>query len=510
MAAPVAGHVSDPSDPRARRTGLALLAILVLGAALRLHHFAEPSLWLDEYGTSWAVAADTYGGVVHRTLLAHNQSPFFYLLAKASTDLFGPGPAALRLPSILLGIALVAVAFFLAGRLFRDPDAPWIAALVFALSERLVWYSQNGRSLALALLCGTLSFLFYAGILRRDTTLGRVAWVVSTAAAFYAHYLFGFVVVVQAVHLLWRRGREAASRRSVVSALALALAAAPGAWQFFQVVGRRRQLDWVGAQGWDHPLRMLLDFLDPLVFCAVGLGVLFVRAGRAAAAPQESDEARPLRHVRLLACWLLLPWPVFALLPPLFDTHLLYPRYLALALPAALLTLAWLLLQAPRGWPRRTVVAVFVLTAFAFNLLPAFEEHGVFARRPREGWTESAQYLDLAARPDDLVLYTSGLVEADQVVGADPELASYFGWPLLVHLKPELRGIVRNLPARRGPATEAYVAGLLEEASRHDRVWVAGRNAIVRAVGEGLVRQGFREADRRRFHQVDVYELRRR
>ena len=74
--------------------------VFALGSWLRIHGFDRPGLWIDEYGTWWVIAADGYAGVAARAWEVQGQSPFYYLIVRSCTDLFGLASWSLRLPSL--------------------------------------------------------------------------------------------------------------------------------------------------------------------------------------------------------------------------------------------------------------------------------------------------------------------------------------------------------------------------------------------------------------------------
>src|SRR5687767_8826017 len=106
-----------------RATASAVALFLSVGAFLRIYRFWGPGLWTDEYGTWWAVAQPGWSDVVHRVSHIHGQSPFYYLIVKLSTELLGASPFSLRLPSVVFGIATLALAYPLGIALFRQPYA---------------------------------------------------------------------------------------------------------------------------------------------------------------------------------------------------------------------------------------------------------------------------------------------------------------------------------------------------------------------------------------------------
>src|SRR6266542_4224719 len=208
------GPASAEPGATSRTMTWAVASFICLGAFLRVYRFWSSGLWTDEYGTWWVVAPGEWSELVHRAVHIQGQSPFYYLIVKLSTRLLGTGPFSLRLPSIVFGIATLALAYPLGRALFRQRYAGLFTVAAFAVSAPLIWYSQEARPYSLALFGAVLSFLCYLRLLERDSWRWRAAYVVATAAVFYAHYVFAFVVVVQVAHLLVVRGRSWLSSRA--------------------------------------------------------------------------------------------------------------------------------------------------------------------------------------------------------------------------------------------------------------------------------------------------------
>ena len=101
-----------------------------------------------------------------------------------------------------------------ARRLLGNARAALCALAAFACDPRLVWYAQEARPYAAALFFSMLSFLLYAQLLERESAPLRAGFVAASAAAFYAHYLFGLGTVVQALHALLAREPERARARA--------------------------------------------------------------------------------------------------------------------------------------------------------------------------------------------------------------------------------------------------------------------------------------------------------
>lgn len=180
----------------------ASLAVLIaIGVILRLLRIGD-TVFGDELSTLYIVRGNGLSGTVSAVASdAEISPPLYFVLAWLSTHL-GSAPELVRLPSLLLGIASIPLAFMVgervAGRL-----AGLLAAAFIAINPFMVFYSVDGRGYMLAtflLLVSTLALL-----LALDTGRGRwwVLYGAATSLAMYSHYTVAFVLAAQLGWVLW-------------------------------------------------------------------------------------------------------------------------------------------------------------------------------------------------------------------------------------------------------------------------------------------------------------------
>jgi 4-amino-4-deoxy-L-arabinose transferase-like glycosyltransferase len=190
--------------PPARRTWLALAALTVAAAALRLPFLDLQSLWYDETFTQSVVRQPSLGDLWERIRVTESTPPLYYLVTWAWTELVGStGDAALRTPAALAGVLVVPAAFLAA----RRPAGPRLALAVAALaavSPVLVAYSLNARAYSLVVLFGCLSLWALGEAIARRGARWLAAWALLAAACVWTHYYAGFLVVAEFAVLLWR------------------------------------------------------------------------------------------------------------------------------------------------------------------------------------------------------------------------------------------------------------------------------------------------------------------
>lgn len=141
----------------------AAVAVLLLGAALRLSALARPvTLHPDEaFFSTFARAAAVNGDWL---LPGPLDKPPLALYANALAQVFaGEGTLAARLPGTLAGIVLTAAVYWLARLLYGGAGVPLLAALLAALSPLAVSYSASAFTDLPMLALGALALATAAG-----------------------------------------------------------------------------------------------------------------------------------------------------------------------------------------------------------------------------------------------------------------------------------------------------------------------------------------------------------
>lgn len=177
-----------------------LAAALIAAAVLRLFRLGHQSLWVDE-GFTWA-SAEIGRPMTMAHWLEDVHGPLYSLLLHVWGGVAGDSEWALRLPSALLGVALVAAIAKLAGRwLGRETEVP--AAWLAAGSPFLIWYAQEARNYTLVMLCATLASSVLLGMERRLSPRGVAAYLGAAWAGLLSNLSFALLAPV---HLRWWLG----------------------------------------------------------------------------------------------------------------------------------------------------------------------------------------------------------------------------------------------------------------------------------------------------------------
>lgn len=216
VAVVIAGRTLDwdapvkPAVAASSRTGLVvLLTLLAVATGLRLYRLGE-GLWYDEILTYVRYVGVPFGETIS-TFDSQNQHFLFTLMAHAATLVFGDTAWALRLPSVLFGVASLG-ALYLLGREVTDARETLLAVALLTFSYQHVWFSQNARGYMGLFFWSLLSSWFLVRGLRDSRPITWLLYAVAAALGMYTHMTMLFVLAAQALIYLafewsrWRRG----------------------------------------------------------------------------------------------------------------------------------------------------------------------------------------------------------------------------------------------------------------------------------------------------------------
>ncbi|HKV90202.1 MAG TPA: glycosyltransferase family 39 protein, partial [Thermoplasmata archaeon] len=125
-------------------TFLAIAAFVLIGAYERLTHLGALSLWNDEAQStliSFSILQHGYPVITAQHII-NNYEPAYPYLEAASVGLLGHSNFAYRLPSALVGIALIPIAYYVGARLRERYVGITVAAMVALSSEYIAWSRQ--------------------------------------------------------------------------------------------------------------------------------------------------------------------------------------------------------------------------------------------------------------------------------------------------------------------------------------------------------------------------------
>lgn len=190
---------------------VAPVAIVLLGAGLRLHTLAAQGLWDDE-GISYARAASDLRFML--TSLPAEQLPLYYVLLHLWVRIWGQGLWLMRASSVLPGILVVPLTFSI-GRRWFGVGTGLVAAALTAVSAPLVYQSQTVRLYplltCLALVCAAAALELISGAGPK----ARLAYLLSASALALTHLLGVLIIALVNVAALLQLRQGTGGRPAV-------------------------------------------------------------------------------------------------------------------------------------------------------------------------------------------------------------------------------------------------------------------------------------------------------
>jgi uncharacterized membrane protein len=229
-----------------------VVTIILIAFALRLHNLTYHSLWFDEaVSVHWAKQDISRILEVGFTLKEDRLPPLYYLMLKGWTTIFGLSEFSVRSLSVFFGTLLVPVMMRIATRLVNRQVAI-ITGLLVTLNPFLIWYSQEARMYAPAVLFACLSV--YSCVTQSSdcdkkqaknpyemlarSTYHPLFFIIFSILALYSHLYAGFLLPALGLWLIISYPRHWKLWLSFTgSVLIITLAYAPILWAIWQFSG---------------------------------------------------------------------------------------------------------------------------------------------------------------------------------------------------------------------------------------------------------------------------------
>jgi len=420
----------------------------------------DASLWLDELNTAWVV--DGSLAELGPRARVGNQTRVYFWLPWVAVRLLGLSEFALRLPSLLAGVALIPSAAWIVWRWSGSLAAASVVALLVALDHHCVFYAQEARVYALlqlAALWHVFAVWNYAAALagapasahgagdspqgriasgqggRGPNALARIVWrvafVAGGAAMFSLHYTVALLVVAELVWLA-TVGLESLGRSRLrllaLDLTVLCVLCLPAVSQLIEIGGRRANWRQFISQ---QPLVALADWFSlggcvvlPLVMWGAVAAVRRCTRARRLKGDEPPERTTPAAVMMLLVCWFLVPALIAWLLTVTDVARLFWPRYLMFVAVAPMLFAGVCVSRLPtRVWRgAAAVLIVSVAVAQQSGWRTSWREIVPRVTRDQDWRAAAARIAEHDPHDQRPVFVRSGLIEGDALRGRHAQL----------------------------------------------------------------------------------------
>ena len=182
-----------------------ILIILLIALILRLVSINQ-SLWLDEAINVNVARSLEVKRLILEYALGDFHPPLYHIILKYWIDLFGFSEISVRIPSIIFAIGTIYFTYLIAKKLFEQKTA-FIAATLVATAPLHIYYSQEARMYMAASFFVSLSVYFFISILKKDTLIFWLGFILSTTLTLYTDYVPYLLIPTYFIYLLFNRAR---------------------------------------------------------------------------------------------------------------------------------------------------------------------------------------------------------------------------------------------------------------------------------------------------------------
>lgn len=404
------------------------VAVIVAAVGIYGWGVGHEDFWFDEV-CSAAMAEHDAREILSLTADHDFHPPLYYLLLRGFRVLLGGSEWALRLPSMLGAVALVALGAGPVRRMCGDRTARLYTLLTLSTPAVLI-YAHEARMYTLLMFALTACAAYGYLAVRDNRTWDWVCFGLSSLAAAYLHY-YGAIAVFYAYLflLVWLRLRRAGGRAThasplLVTAGCVFLAYLPWVVFFLRQAMDVRRAFWIApldpvtvlgaicvpfATRFFYPaVPWSMVFVTGMFLIVIAFGTVFSLARKA------SQERVPI----LLAVVIFDGTLLTAIVVSLVFTPVFVPRYMLACLGPALIALSVSIRFLPVRWLRITVVSLFVV-------LNLHVMKDVYTQRFNGSTRELVADLRGAVEKGDLIV-TSDCIAVGPVVYYLPEARHLF------------------------------------------------------------------------------------
>jgi 4-amino-4-deoxy-L-arabinose transferase-like glycosyltransferase len=205
LPAPSAEAEPDGSQSTGKTCWLALFGLSALALGLRLWNL-NSDLWYDEVLTLLDFVRPPLGDIV-TSFPSQNQHMLYSVLAHISINIFGESAWAVRLPSVVFGVASLWALFLLGRRIIGAREA-LLACALMTVSYHHIWFSQNARGYMGLMFFSTVATWLWLEARERDGWAWWIGYAVALALGMWVHMTMAFVAAAHGLVYLFGAARD--------------------------------------------------------------------------------------------------------------------------------------------------------------------------------------------------------------------------------------------------------------------------------------------------------------
>ncbi|MGK7938550.1 MAG: glycosyltransferase family 39 protein [Crocosphaera sp.] len=167
----------------------------------------------DEILKYYSVGSDkTFGDMISYLYKKDVHPPFYFILARFWSQVFGSSPEAIRSLSAVIGLMVFPCIYFLCQELFNTPAVGWMAMGIIAVSPFHVIYAQEARMYSLWMVEILLSSALLLRAIRLNNRNSWLFYGLSLTISLYTYLVNIFIAIAQGIYMLLIEGFRLSKR----------------------------------------------------------------------------------------------------------------------------------------------------------------------------------------------------------------------------------------------------------------------------------------------------------
>jgi hypothetical protein len=459
---------------------LALWFIVILALALRIYQLGHTPFQGSEFHTFRDATSDPGDVFITINAVMNSFRPVYYILLLPWMRAFGQSESAIRLLSVIAGIASLPLLFYVCRRWFATKTA-LLCVLLLSISIWHIYESRQARMYTLYLFFSIASFGSFLSLSGCPGKRNRALYILSTLAMGLTHAhgffvwfsqllssifrgdkkarraLFGMhllilpvVVVLLVLSIHWKSEIDPIVRHLERPQYQLIVDTLSGMSQNeFNRYATRQVWARIGEEYQEGTVKALkIIYRD--IFLLAFIALMCIGFAGISRSSDELDRSKrpelPGRYLR----WVLGSWIACSILLPFYISRWVTPitsaRFAFAAIVPFYIAISRGVLVSGRRITRWCLVSLIFILSIFFNIM-------YFQSEPTEHWRSFLSEVSREARPGDVVVLDAGFAEA--------QMRYYY-------TGPDMKMVQIRFDRRFG---ESDVPGLQKAIDGFDRVW---------------------------------------
>jgi len=402
------------------KSRIAFVCLILMAVLVRLPNLNE-SLWWDETCHTFM---ESNKEAIGRLLYRDVHPPLYTILMLGWIFMFGDTTVAVRIPSLIFGIASLVVLYKLVEKWFGRRTA-FLATLLMTFSPVHIWYSQENKNNMLLLFFTLLAIYSLQRAWSGNQKCGWVLFICASILSLWSNH-YALWVISAGFGWLWLQVLKKEGRKriylAIVSTILIGLAYLPFAlvtifqvniqqWSYLRpfTMGELYKLILVFLSHgntlrtispytpfsalWEQPLGFFL--IDIFFACLLIVGCLGI--GRRWLFPEKkqvSDQVSIEAGSELFLFYFIIP-PVLLWIASFFNPYMYIERSMIILLPPFMVLIAYGIMSFRRKALQYTAMVIILLfTSWALLNLWVVKADQWTVYKPNPDWRYAAAYFD--------------------------------------------------------------------------------------------------------------------